>query len=105
MGKVVQMILSEKTHVKLSLSSFILLLSAVVSFWLYLSDIKTEAEMSIHSIEKDIVSIQQDIIDLQTADMLIIQDQKENRAIVLEVKTDLSSIKTDLKWIIENMKD
>lgn len=107
--KVVKMILGEKTNVVLRVSTFFALIASTVTVIYALTNIKGDIDLSINSIEKDQIRIEEkfdtQIYSLKESDEKIMIKQEEDRAIVLEVRTQLSGIQTDLKWIIEDLKD
>ncbi len=108
MGKAGQVLLNENTRVIVSFTTLASIIVLIVSVVIGFYTIKTDMDVSINSLQKADIRIEQkfddSVYDLKESDRNIILDQKEDRAIVLEVRTQLSGIQTDLKWLIADTK-
>ena len=108
MGKVVSVIFSDKVNKYINIGTFLTLLTALATLMFNYFSLKSEIDISINSLEKADIRIEQkfdnSVYELQMTDEEIIIEQKEDRAVVLEVRTGIAGIQTDLKWIISNME-
>ena len=82
--------LSENTRVQISIATFIMLISAIISGVVFLVNWKAEIENKLSNHEAVIIQIQ--------------SEAKETEALLQENKTALTEMKIDLKWIRSYME-
>ncbi len=107
--KVEKFLLNEKTKVSLNIINFIVLVGFVITASFTFATWKTQSELIDVALDTKITN---EIEQRKIADEIIIQEQKELRVYVteiqagqIELKEGQARIETDLKWLINALKD
>ena len=108
MNKAVGMIFSDKVNKAFNIGTFITLVAGMAALMFNFFSMKSDIDLSINSLQSADVRIEQkfdiSVHELEETNHEIVIVQKEDRAVVLEVRTQLSGIQTDLKWLIADTK-
>ena len=108
MKKVAEVLINKDTMLKINIPTIVTIILSTAMMVSSVFAAKINIDLSINSIQENQVRIEEKfdaaIYDLEESDDGIILLQKEDRAVVLEVRTQLSGIQTDLKWIIADLK-
>jgi hypothetical protein len=115
MNKAAEMFFSDKVNKVFNIGTFITLVAGMAALMFNFFTMKSDIDLSINSLQSADVRIENkfdnEIYDLEAADIELKQTdteiilvQKEDRAVVLEVRTGIAGIQTDLKWLISATK-
>ena len=115
MRKVADVLFDRDSKFKINIPTLIMIIASTATVVSSVYAVKVNIDLSINSIQENQIRIEekfdQAVWDLEekdkeshARDTEIISVQKEDRAVVLEVRTAIAGIQTDLKWLIADTK-